>query len=226
MAAVDFLASRGMGGPGSPRDLSRGVVTQGKKVYRGRCVSGDRGAAVLRPDQAMERPCGPHAEKHHQEKMWWTSNVPHKWSGFRKKKRKLQGSERTISRPGNPRRRRHRDGACLSAWRHTPTRALRRTLGVPRSRGRASLTAPNSNRSTIRTAQLHLSWVAPADGNDAALLRPADRHVAGQIAPCAPRQCRRQGQRRQSRRPRTSLRTARPYGRAQTSRGSLRWPPA
>jgi len=32
MAAVDFLASRGMGEPGSLRDLSRGVVPQGKKV--------------------------------------------------------------------------------------------------------------------------------------------------------------------------------------------------
>ena len=32
MAAVDFLVSRGMGGPGSPRDLSRGVIPQGKKV--------------------------------------------------------------------------------------------------------------------------------------------------------------------------------------------------
>jgi hypothetical protein len=96
---------------------------------------------------------------------------------FRKKKWKLQGSERTISRPGNPRRRRHRDGACLSAWRHTPTRALKRTLGGPRSRGRASLIAPNSNRSTMRTAQPHPSRVAPAKGNDAG--PPAPRRATG-----------------------------------------------
>jgi len=40
------------GEPGSPRDLSRGVVPQGKKVDGRRCGTGDRGAAVLRPDQA------------------------------------------------------------------------------------------------------------------------------------------------------------------------------
>src|SRR5271166_5296346 len=54
----------------------------------GRCVSGDRGAAVLRPDQAMERPCGPHTEQHPQEKTWRTSNVLHKRRGFQAKKRK------------------------------------------------------------------------------------------------------------------------------------------
>ncbi len=32
--ASDFLASRGMGGLGSPRDVSRGVVPQGKKIAR------------------------------------------------------------------------------------------------------------------------------------------------------------------------------------------------
>src|SRR5271166_110084 len=47
-----------------------------------RCVSGDRGAAVLRPDQAMERPCGPHAKQHPREKTWRTPNVLHKIPGF------------------------------------------------------------------------------------------------------------------------------------------------
>jgi len=47
-----FLVSRGMRDPGSPRDLSRGVVPQGKKVAGRRCGKGDRGAAVLRLDQA------------------------------------------------------------------------------------------------------------------------------------------------------------------------------
>ena len=32
--AGDFLASRGRGGLGSPRDVSRGVVPQGKKIAR------------------------------------------------------------------------------------------------------------------------------------------------------------------------------------------------
>jgi len=30
----------------------------------------------------MERPCGPHAEQHPQEKTWRTSNAPHKRLGF------------------------------------------------------------------------------------------------------------------------------------------------
>src|SRR5665213_3812711 len=47
-----------------------------------RCVSGDRGAAVLRPDQAMERPCGLHAEQHPREKTWRTSSAPHKRPGI------------------------------------------------------------------------------------------------------------------------------------------------
>jgi Acyclic terpene utilisation family protein AtuA len=45
--------------PGSPR----GVESSGEESRPVRsCVSGDRGAAVLRPDQAMERPWDPHAE--------------------------------------------------------------------------------------------------------------------------------------------------------------------
>ena len=50
----EFLASRGMGGPGSPRDLSRGVVPQGKKVAGRHCGIGGRGEAVLRSDPAIE----------------------------------------------------------------------------------------------------------------------------------------------------------------------------
>ena len=50
----DFLASRGMGGPGSLRDLSRGVVPQGKKVAGRHCGIGGRGEAVLRSDPAIE----------------------------------------------------------------------------------------------------------------------------------------------------------------------------
>lgn len=45
-----------MGGPGSPRDLSRGVVPQGKKVAGRHCDigGGGRGEAVLRSDPAIE----------------------------------------------------------------------------------------------------------------------------------------------------------------------------
>src|ERR1700734_1379007 len=58
-----------------------GSAGRGRKSHRRRCVSGDRGAAVLRPDQAIERPCGPGVEQHPQEKTWPTSRAAHKWSG-------------------------------------------------------------------------------------------------------------------------------------------------
>ena len=50
----EFLASRGMGGPGSLRDLSRGVVPQGKKVAGRHCGIGGRGEGILRSDPAIE----------------------------------------------------------------------------------------------------------------------------------------------------------------------------
>ena len=88
---------------------------------------------------------------------------------FQAKKRKPWRSERTISRPGNPcGRRAAADGTCLCRPRGAaPTRALKGRPWRSRSRGRASFTAPKSNRSTMRTAQPHPSRVAPANGNDA-----------------------------------------------------------
>src|SRR5271166_5099988 len=68
-----------------------------------RCVSGDRGAAVLRPDQAIERPCRPRAEQHPREKTWRTSETSRsRGSAFQAKNRKPWCSERTTSRPDNP----------------------------------------------------------------------------------------------------------------------------
>jgi hypothetical protein len=49
----EFLASRGMGlGPGE-ESLTDAIASQAIEV-----------PTVLRPDQAMERPCGPRAEQH------------------------------------------------------------------------------------------------------------------------------------------------------------------
>src|SRR6202020_3670985 len=58
-----------------------GFAGRGRKSHRRHCVSGDRGAAVLRPDQAIERPCGPGVEQHPREKTWPTSSAAHRWSG-------------------------------------------------------------------------------------------------------------------------------------------------
>ena len=64
----DFLVSRGMGV--SPGEESRSAALR----------SGDRGAAALRPDQAIKRPRGPCAERHPQEKSWRISVVLRKMS--------------------------------------------------------------------------------------------------------------------------------------------------
>ena len=53
---------------------------RGRKSIQRRCGSGDRGAAVLRLDQAKERPCGRSAEQHPREKTWLTTVVLHKMS--------------------------------------------------------------------------------------------------------------------------------------------------
>jgi hypothetical protein len=104
-----------MGEPGSPRDLSRGVDSPGEESRSvRRCGSDDRGAAVLRPDQAMERPCGPRAEQHHREKTWLTSSAPHKRSGIPgEEKETLAFRKDDTSRPGNPADGGAAEGTCL-----------------------------------------------------------------------------------------------------------------
>ena len=54
----------------------------GRRSYSRRCVSGDRGAAVLRPDQARERPRGSRAGQHPREKTWRTSGAAREMSGI------------------------------------------------------------------------------------------------------------------------------------------------
>ena len=82
MAAVDFLASRGMGGPGSPRDPSRGVVTQGKKVAPSAVASQ---AIEAQPSFGQIKPWRGRvvsAEQHRRGEDVLTANVLHKRSGF------------------------------------------------------------------------------------------------------------------------------------------------
>lgn len=72
---------------------------QGKKVDPTPLRSGDRGAAVLRPDQAKERSCGSRAEQHPREKTWAMSNALHKRPGISGEEKKPWRTERTVSRP-------------------------------------------------------------------------------------------------------------------------------
>ena len=170
MAAVDFLASRGMGKPGSPRGWPRGVESPGEESRPvRRCGSGDRGAAVLRPDQAMERPCGPRAEQHPREKTWRTSNVLHKRPGFPGEEKETPGVQKgqrhdpAIRADGDA-----ADGTCLCrpGGARRPERS-NEGLGVPGHADEPHSPRRNSTSSTMRTAQPHPSRVAPANGNDA-----------------------------------------------------------
>src|ERR1700679_1198027 len=83
----EFLASRG----------------RGRKSPRRHCVSGDRGAAVLRPDQAIERPCGPGVEQHPWEKTWPTSSAAHKWAGVPGEKLATLAHRKEATGPHHPR---------------------------------------------------------------------------------------------------------------------------
>jgi hypothetical protein len=191
-----------------------------------RCVSGDRGTAVLRPDQAMERPCGQRR----------TAS-----SGRRRADGECAAQEVWLSRAKK-----------RKPWRpegqfHDP--AIRADSGTAMARvsiGLETHADPSAQTNTLafqgHADEPHsLRLIPPIDDEDDAaspvpgrppkettpdLKRPDDRQVTGATATCATRPCRRQGQRRQSRRPRADLRTARRYGRAQTSRRSLRQRPA
>jgi len=147
MAAVDFLASRGMGKPGSPRGSPRGVEAQGKKVVPSAVASQAieaqpsfgqikpwRGRVVRTPNSILRRRRGG-------RRMCCTRGPD-----FQAKKREPWRSERPTTRPGNPCGRRHCGwNVSLSAWRCRPTRALKRRPWHSRSRGRASFTAPKFN---------------------------------------------------------------------------------
>ena len=164
MAAVDLPARNGfLASPG----MAKGPGEESRSVRR--CVSGDRGAAVLRPDQAMERPCGPHAEQHPREKTWRTSNVPHKRLGFPGEEketvafRKDNVTTRQSVQDGDA-----ADGTCLCRPGDAgqPERS-NKGLGVPGHADEPHSPHRNSTSSTMRTAQAHPSRVAPANGNDA-----------------------------------------------------------
>jgi hypothetical protein len=72
------------GRTGVPAPLARGVVRPGEESRSaGCCGSGDRGAAALRPDQAMRGEVLARAEQRPGKKAWRILAGPHKRSGFR-----------------------------------------------------------------------------------------------------------------------------------------------
>ena len=219
MAAVDFLASRGMGEPGSSRGRPRGVESPGEESRSLRhCGTGDRGAAVLRPDQAMERPCGPRAEQHPREKTWRTSIALHKRSGFPgedKKPRRSDGmppeSDQSVRTAAPPRERLSVGVEALASLSVTGTD----TFPVTRtSVHRTDLCQPIDDE-----AQAHPSLVAAANRSDAGPAKTTGSRFGVANASCARRPRGRQEQPRRPQRPRASLRTARRYARVQASCG-------
>ena len=134
-----------------------------------RCVSGDRGAAILRPDQAMERPCGPHADQHPREKTWRTSNILHKRPGFAGEEK-----ETLAFRKDSLTTRQSVQTATLTMKRvfvglEAPANpsAQTKALAFPVTRTNPRSPHRNSTSSRMRTAQAHPSLVAPTTGNDA-----------------------------------------------------------
>jgi hypothetical protein len=157
MAAVDFLASRGMGEAQGKKVVPSAVASQTIEAQPSfGQIKPWRGRVVRTPNSILRRRRGG-------RRMCCTRGA-----AFQAKKRKPWRSERTISRPGNPCRRRHRRWHVpLSAWRHTPTPAPKRRSWRSRSRGRALVQGTESTSSAMMTAQPHPSRVASAIGNDA-----------------------------------------------------------
>ena len=90
MAAVDFLASRGM------------AKAQGKKVDPSAVASQ---AIEAQPSFGQIKPWRGRvvrAEQHPREKTWRTSNVPHKRPGFPGEEKETLAFRKDTSRPGNP----------------------------------------------------------------------------------------------------------------------------
>jgi hypothetical protein len=78
-----------------------GLPAVSRKERSRRCGSGDRGAAVLRPDQATESPCGPRAEQHLREKTWRKPAVPHNLSdGLGVEKERMAQEKACLSQDG------------------------------------------------------------------------------------------------------------------------------
>ena len=158
MAAVDFLASRGMAkGQGKKVDPSA-VASQAIEAQPSfGQIKPWRGRVVRTPNSILGRRRGGRR----------TSRT--RGPAFQAKKRKPWRSERTTSRPGNPcGRRAAADGTCLCRPRcaRQPERS-KEGLGVPGHADEPHSPHRNSTSSTMRTAQPHPSRVAPANGNDA-----------------------------------------------------------
>ncbi len=100
-----------MGEPGSPRAWSAGWQAQGKKVSPPPLRPGDRGAAVLRPDQAIREATWFARRTASREKTWRTSSGPHKRQGSSSEEKETLAYRKAVTPipdQGRYSRRRHR----------------------------------------------------------------------------------------------------------------------
>jgi len=100
-----------MGEPGSPRAWSAGWQAQGKKVSPPPLRPGDRGAAVLRPDQAIREATWFARRTASREKTWRTSSGPHKRPGSSSEEKETLAYRKAVTPvpdQGRYSRRRHR----------------------------------------------------------------------------------------------------------------------
>src|SRR5271170_2983843 len=138
-----------------------GGKPRGRKSHRRRCGSGDRGAAVLRPDQAKERPCGQRAEQHPREKTWRTLKPLHKRSVFPGEEKEALAYRKdavpigSIQTGGGATR---RTSLCLTGGRADLSKRGKGRL-MPRQADDPVI-APISNRSTMRCCLTPL-WSRP-----------------------------------------------------------------
>ncbi len=82
MTAVDFLGPRGMGEPGSPRDVSRGAESPGEESQPGaiaaQAIEAQLSFGQIKP---LRGRVAPRSKQHPLEKTWRTSIALHKSRG-------------------------------------------------------------------------------------------------------------------------------------------------
>src|SRR5579863_7052370 len=162
MAAEGLSCLARNGRTGVPTGLAPwGGKPRGRKSRRRCCGSGDRGAAVLRLDQAKERPCGPRAEQHPREKTWRTLKALHKRSSFPGEEKEALAYRKDAVTIGSIRT---GSGATRGTWfclTGGAGRPIQARQGAPHARQADDpVIAPISNPSTMRCCLTPL-WSRP-----------------------------------------------------------------
>ncbi len=178
-----------MGEPGSPRAWSAGWQAQGKKVSLPPLRPGDRGAAVLRPDQAIREATWFARRTASREKTWRTSSGPHKRPGSSSEEKETLAYRKAVTPvpdQGRHSRRRHRSVG--QNHRRPEIEALRGRLPHGRNLRSGARRIPNRIYDEPGP-QPSFAADARENGDSSRRHRPV-RYGAELRAPCVPRWCR------------------------------------